>query len=268
MVFCRLVNAEIQHPLLLAVFAVWEIDPYNRGAMQFRVDQDLFQTFPEVTIGVVIATGIDNRGDGDAAAFFLREQVEAIRSTWSLDRLETESRIASWREAYRTFGAKPNKHRCSVESAIRMILDGGEFPSINRAVDVYNAISLKHCVPAGGDDLDRVVGDIALTFAKGDERFVPLNGTESMPPKPGEVIYRDDADVLCRRWNWRECDKTKMTVESTNLCLVVEGLPPVCAKEVRRISADLGKAIERFCGGSTTLRLVDCNAPAVETEMR
>jgi len=229
--------------------------------MRFRVDGALFETFPELAIGVVIAAGIDNRGDGDAAAAFLRQQVDAVRSSWSHDRLETDPRIASWREAYRSFGAKPNKHRCSIENAIRMILDGVQFPSINKAVDVYNAISLKHCVPAGGDDLDRVVGDIVLTFATGDERFIPLNGTEPMPPKPGEVIYRDDEDVLCRRWNWRECDKSKMTAQSTNLCLVVEGLPPVSAEEVRQISAELGQAIERYCGGSTTLYLVDRDAP-------
>jgi len=234
--------------------------------MRFRIDDALFEKFPELAIGVVIATGIDNRGDGEPAACFLRQQVDAVRSTWSLDRLETESRIASWREAYRTFGAKPSKHHCSVENAIRMILDDVQFPSINKAVDVYNAISLKHCVPAGGDDLNHVVGDIVLTIAKGGERFIPLNGTDSMPPKSGEVIYRDDEDVLCRRWNWRECDKSKMTAESRNLCLVVEGLPPVSAEEVRRISAELGEAIERFCGGSTILHLVDRDVPAVEIE--
>lgn len=235
--------------------------------MQFRVDQALFQRFPELAIGVVIATGIDNRQGGEPAAAFLRKQVDAVRSAWSPDRLETEPRIASWREAYRSFGAKPKKHRCSVENMIRAILDGAQFTSINKAVDVYNAISLKHCVPAGGDDLDRVVGDIVLTFARGDERFIPLNGTDSMPPKPGEVIYRDAEDVLCRRWNWRECDKSKMTAESSDLYLVVEGLPPVSAQELRRILAELGEAIERFCGGSTILRLVDRDEPAVELEI-
>ncbi|MCK4600080.1 hypothetical protein KAU37_09720 [Candidatus Bipolaricaulota bacterium] len=106
--------------------------------MQFRVDQALFQRFPELAIGVVIATGIDNRQGGEPAAAFLRKQVDAVRSAWSPDRLETEPRIASWREAYRSFGAKPKKHRCSVENMIRAILDGAQFPSINKAVDVYN----------------------------------------------------------------------------------------------------------------------------------
>ena len=152
-------------------FAAWKADPYNLGAMRFRVDQALFQTFPQLAIGVVIAAGIDNRGDGEPAASFLREQVDAVRSAWSPDRLKTDPMIAAWREAYRSFGAKPNKHRCSIESAIRAIIAGTEFPSINKAVDAYNAISLKHCIPVGGDDLDRVVGDIVLTVAKGNGRY-------------------------------------------------------------------------------------------------
>ena len=231
--------------------------------MGFRVENALFEKFPDLAIGVVIATGIDNRGHGGAAAAFLREQVDAVRGSWSLGRLETDPRIVAWREAYRSFGAKPKKHRCSAENLIRTILDGEDLLPINVAVATYNAISLKHGVPAGGDDLDRVVGDIVLTFAEGDERFVPLNGTEPMPPKPGEVIYRDDEDVLCRRWNWRECDKSKMTAESRNLCLVVEGLPPVSAEEVGRISAELADAVATFCGGSTSVHLVDRNAPEV-----
>lgn len=113
-------------------------------------------------------------------------------------------------------------------------------------------------------DLDHVVGDIVLTFAKGNERFIPLNGTESIPPKPGEVIYRDAEDVLCRRWNWRECDKSKMTIESKNVCLVVEGLPPLSAEDVERISTELGAEIERFCGGSIRVHLVERNTPTMD----
>lgn len=232
--------------------------------MYFRVDEEIFQKFPDLTIGVITAQGIDNEKDSDRAASFLKSQLDIVRHDWSLDRLQSDPKIHAWREAYRTFGAKPKKYKCSVENMIRMILDGAALSSINKAVDIYNAISLKHCIPAGGDDLDKVTGDIILTFAKGDERFIPLNGKDSIPPKPGEVIYRDAEDVLCRRWNWRECDKTKMTATSRNLCLVVEGLPPVTADEVERISTELRMEIGRFCGGVVTVHLARSSAPIIE----
>ncbi len=166
---------------------------------RFQIDDAVFEKFPELTIGVVIATGIDNLASSAEAAAFLEAQIDEVCRTWSIEQLDADPRIAAWRDAYRAFGAKPKKHRSSIENMIRMILDGAGIPSINQAVDVYNAISLKHGVPCGGDDLDKVAGDIRLTFATGDERFVPLNGTEPVSPKRGEVIYRDDEDVLCRR---------------------------------------------------------------------
>jgi lysyl-tRNA synthetase class 2 len=232
--------------------------------MHFRVDEEIFQKFPGLTIGVITAQGIDNEKDIDRAASFLQCQVDIIRNEWSLDRLQSDPKIHAWREAYRTFGAKPKKYKCSVENMIRMVIDSAAFSSINKAVDVYNAVSLKHCIPAGGDDLNKVTGDIILTFAKGDERFIPLNGKDAIPPKPEEVIYRDAEDVLCRRWNWRECDKTKMTVASRNLCLVVEGLSPFTEDDVERISTELGREIERFCGGVVNVHLVRSSTPIIE----
>jgi|GEM_PF-3198506 len=59
-----------------------------------------------------------------------------------------------------------------------------------------------------------------------------------------------------------------MTVESRNPCLVVEGLPPVSAGEVGRISAELRGAMSTFCGGSTNMHLVDRDTAHVETKTR
>jgi DNA/RNA-binding domain of Phe-tRNA-synthetase-like protein len=56
----------------------------------------------------------------------------------------------------------------------------------------------------------------------------------------------------------------KMTAESRNLCLVVEGLPPVSREEVGPTSAELSDATATFCVGSTSVHLVDRNAPEVE----
>lgn len=231
--------------------------------MNFKVDKAVFDMFEGLVIGIIDAKNLDNKQDAEKAASFLNEQVESVRNEWSYERLESDQRINAWREAYRSFKAKPKKYKCSIENMYRMILDGIQFPSINKAVDVYNAISLKYNIPAGGDDIDKVEGDIFLTFANGDERFIPLNAADSIPPKPGEVVYRDDKDVLCRRWNWRECEKTKMTAESENICLVVEGLPPVSADEVNKVSAELAGQIKRFCGGLIKVSLVDRSTPVI-----
>ena len=145
-----------------------------------------------------------------------------------------------------------------------MILDGIELKHINLLVDIYNYISIKYTIPVGGDDSDKVDNGITLTLAKGDENFIPLNSKEVKHPKEGEVVYRDDKEILCRRWNWRECDKSKMSAETKNAVLVVEGLPPVSKDVVSTIITELGLLIEKFCGGEIKTLILDMDNPETE----
>jgi len=163
----------------------------------------------------------------------------------------------AWREAYRAFGAKPKKYTYSVENLYSMILEGVELRHINTVVDIYNYISLKHMIPVGGDDVDKIDGDIVLRLAKGDELFTRLNSDEVDHPKEGEVIYADDKEILCRRWNWRECDKSKMTEQTKNITLVVEGLAPVTQDQVKAIVDELSQLVTKFCGGDAVSHILN-----------
>ncbi len=58
------------------------------------------------------------------------------------------------------------------------MLGGGEIPHISNLVYIYNLISLKYRTPVGGEDLDRIDGNIFLKFAEGDERFVVLGAVK------------------------------------------------------------------------------------------
>ena len=70
--------------------------------------------------------------------------------------MEDQPHVAAWREAYRAFGAKPQRTRNSLEALLRRVPSG--LPRVNRLTDVYNAVSVLHAVPVGGEDLDRYVG--------------------------------------------------------------------------------------------------------------
>lgn len=220
--------------------------------MKFKIDPRIFETFPGLQIGIVVAKGIDNTGEDQELLDMLKQQQEHIRQNFEKETLSEKPPIGAWRKAFSTFGAKPKKYKCSVENLYRMTLEGIDLQHINKLVDLYNYISLKNIIPVGGDDIDKVEGDIFLTFAKGDEKFEQLNTKEIKHPKEGEVIYRDDKEVLCRRWNWRECDKTKMTEQTKNVTLVVEGLPPFTKEAVTYIINQLSELVKKHCGGETT----------------
>ncbi len=133
--------------------------------------------------------------------------------------------IKNWREAYSGFGAKPSAYPCSAEALIQRALKNGPdaVPTINMLVDAYNAVSLAHLLPVGGEDLDRMVGGCELRFA-GPADCRPEGDDASNVPNPGEVIWADVLGWTCRRWNWRQGTRTRLTEGTRNAYFLVEGM--------------------------------------------
>lgn len=134
--------------------------------------------------------------------------------------------MALWRDAYRAFGSKPQRTRNSLEALLRRVPEG--LPRINRLTDLYNAVSVLHGVPVGGEDLDCYVGPARLVRASGSEPFETTASGEAVTehPDPGEVVWADDAGVTCRRWNWRQCTRTQLTGTTTRALFIIDALGP------------------------------------------
>ena len=233
---------------------------------QLRIAGEIFDAFPDVRVGVVAFQGVRNAGESAELADLLRgEEDEAARRLGEAGGpIAEHAHVASWREAYRKFGAKPKDHPSSIENLLRRVLKGHRLPHINRLVDLYNAVSLRHLVPVGGEDLAAVQGDVELAFAGESEPAVRLLGEPpemARPPKPGEVIYRDRAGALCRRWNWKEADRTKLTESTRDGFLVVETLPPVMRAELVAALTDLAEMVRGHCGGTVRTAILDDTHP-------
>lgn len=225
--------------------------------MKFKIDPKIFSNFDNPKIGVVIASGIDNSGSNSGISQLLRQEEEKIKANFKLEELSQYPNISCWREAYRTFGAKPTEYRCSIEALLRVILKGNQIRDINKLVNLYNFISIKYVLPVGGEDLAKIKGDLILGFADGTEDYTPLHGEENDPPKPGEVIYKDDLGVLCRRWNWREGERTKITNDTKEAVLVIEALNPVTKEELEKACQEFAGLIEKYCDGKTQVYILD-----------
>ena len=151
------------------------------------------------------------------------------------------------------FGAKPKRYPCSAEALAARVLKGGELPRINALVDLYNAVSVRHLIPVGGEDLDRLEGPLRLTIADGDERVRRAGGAT---PNPGEVVWRDDAGVTCRRWNWRQGTRTRLTEGSTRAFFVFDRLAALPREALDRATAELEAGVGGALAGAATRRIV------------
>lgn len=217
--------------------------------------------FPDLQIAVVIVKDIDNHIYEPIIADMLRGEEQFCRNIFSEQKVSEHPNIKSWRKAYTKFGAGSH-YRSSVEALVKRVQRAENIPTINNLVDIYNLISLKYLVPVGGEDLKAISGDIKLTFASGKERFRAIYSQENDPPVNGEIVYLDnDNDVLCRRFNWREADKSKITENTTSAIIYIEGITPVNAIELKEAALDLATNFEKFCGGSSEFFLVNKEFP-------
>ncbi|MFI7112891.1 B3/4 domain-containing protein [Nonomuraea sp. NPDC050227] len=197
-----------------------------------RVDDAVLALRPDFAVLVMLAHGLRNGPTDDRTRAWL---AEASACEVQADKID------AWKDAYRAFGAKPQRTRPSVDALTRRM----PLPEINRVVDAYNTISVKHALPIGGEDLDRYQGPARLVRATGDEHSEEALGQ----PEPGEVIWRDDAGVTCRRWNWRQVARTRLTEETTNAIFLLERLEPVSMEELQQAGKELAELLEELSPG-------------------
>ena len=188
------------------------------------VERPVLELRPDYTALILVAEGL-RPGPSDEASDALLRDAEAQAKAALAGRDPGElAPVAAWRAAYQAFGAKPKRTRPSVEALLRRVEAG--LPRIDRLTDIYNAISVRHLLPVGGEDLARYRGPARLARSAGDEPFDTVRDGEPVTghPEPGEVIWRDDAGVTCRCWNWLQCVRTRVTHETTGALFILDGL--------------------------------------------
>lgn len=218
--------------------------------MKFIIEDAIFRKFPGLCISVVLAKNVNNSCKSAEISGMLRSEENKVRARLEGRVLSQEPMIRCWRDAYASFGAKPSENLSSVENLYKRTLKGGEVRSINALVDIYNIISLRHMLPLGGEDVDKVSGNVTLCVAGENETPTMLLGDkEARPPHAGEVIYKDSVSAICRRFNWREADRTKLEEGTKNALLVCENLPPATGADAAKAVGELKKLVEKYCGG-------------------
>jgi len=206
---------------------------------QARIDDGVLALRPDYRVSLLAVSGL-TPGDSDQATDELVSAAEErARALLSASPVEELAHVAAWRDAYRSFGAKPQRTRNSLEALLRRAEAG--LPRVNRLTDVYNAISVLHQVPLGGEDLDHYVGAPHLTRASGDEDFDTSAGGADVTEHPdtGEVVWRDDAGVTCRRWNWRQGRRTQLRDSTTSALFILDALAPMTDEQLRAATDDL-----------------------------
>lgn len=211
-----------------------------------RVDASVFEVRPDYRALLIVADGLDAPPGEQVRTEWLHEAERTAEAVLAQQPVDELPRVAAWRDAYRGFGAKPQRTRNSLEALLRRVDDG--LPRINPLTDLYNAVSVLHQVPVGGEDLDRYRGAPRLVRATGVEVFDTVAGGEPVVEHPdaGEVVWCDDAGVTCRRWNWRQGRRTALRGDTTRALFIVDVLDPITDDDLGDIADDLTARLRLF----------------------
>jgi DNA/RNA-binding domain of Phe-tRNA-synthetase-like protein len=220
-----------------------QLEEFLAGAC---VDAAVFALRPDYRALLVAVGGlVPGPGDQDSDALLAAAEAaarEALRSGPA----EQLPHVAAWREAYWAFGAKPQRTRNSLEALLRRAASG--LPRVNRLTDYYNAVSVLHQIPLGGEDLTRYAGPPRLIRATGDEPFDTMADGVAVTehPEAGEVVWCDQAGVTCRRWNWRQARRTQLSEDTSTALFILDALDPVTSEALQTAADDLAARLDRL----------------------
>ena len=230
------------------------------------IEPEIFIQFPYFKRGIIVIDDVENALGNKRIKKPLNKEIAK--------RVKEESCsegpfIKAWDEAHLKFNSDPVKYPPSIKALLKRVNKGGGFPFINSVVALFNYISIKYLVPCGGDDIDKIEGNLYLGFAKGNETFIPLGGEEIENPQSGEVIYFDDKTfkVMCRRWNWRNGAFSKITENTKKIVINIDGIGLIPESIIIEARDELAKLLIEQCKAKLTTDFLDINKTEIDIDL-
>lgn len=220
-----------------------ELAQFLAGA---RIDDAVAALRPDYRALLIAVDGLARNAGQNAGEELLARAEDGAADLLAGAPVEDLPHVTAWREAFRAFGAKPQRTRNSLEALTRRA--GAGLPRVNALTDIYNAVSVIHQVPLGGEDLSAYVGPPRLVRATGAEPFDTVADGEPAVeyPEPGEVVWCDDVGVTCRRWNWRQGRRTQLAADTTSALLILDALAPMTDVALIAAGDDLVAHVSRL----------------------
>jgi DNA/RNA-binding domain of Phe-tRNA-synthetase-like protein len=163
--------------------------------LDIRVDQEWDRTFPGAHIGLLLMGNIDNSKRATALDDHKRN-IEALQRKRFADASRAELLQLDILQAYRTYYKRFNKTYHVLLQLESIVHKGKQLPNVNPLVDANFTAEIETLLLTAGHDADRLKGPVSVGVSKGEEAFVPMNGSPK-PLKQGDMIMSDQTGVVC-----------------------------------------------------------------------
>ena len=229
--------------------------------MFYEVSKEVFDKLPNFVVGVVAVTGINNAKEYPAIEKMLEDNSNEVIQYFaeSGNKAKNDPCVIPYRDAFRALGMNPNRYACAAEALMDRLAKGKGLPSINPAVDLGNAISLKYKLPIGAHDMYTFVkpdgkgrgsegAGISIRPSTADDHFRPFGAPEGEfdDPEPGEVVYVSGNEIRTRRWTWRQSEQGKMQYKTSAVFYPIDGFADHNLEDVKKVMKDFTEQIANY----------------------
>jgi DNA/RNA-binding domain of Phe-tRNA-synthetase-like protein len=221
--------------------------------MKISINKEVFEDFnPKFRLLVLSAKKIDNQTKLKESLHLLDEIIQLIKLTFNKETIKNHHLISPWKVAQEEFGPKARHYHTSVERLIRDAISNKSIKSKDVLTNILRYLALKHIIPFGVDDYEKISGDVKFSLATGKERAGPLRNL-----KKSALYYQDKGRVLGTKLDFWKNKSTSLTKYSQEALIHFEILPPIGPKRLNALKKDASELIQIFCGGKIKVEMLD-----------
>ncbi len=199
-----------------------------------------------VRLGVLELEGVAVRERDEALAAEIEGTCRELKGRYGEGKSAEVPGVADARTLYKALGLDPTKTRPSNEALLRRALKGEALYRINTLVDTLNLCSLRHQLPFGLYDRDKLQPPVRLRRGEPGESYEGIRkGAVNVEARP---VLVDVAGPFGNPTS--DSARTMITLETRNALVVVYAPAVYRLARLEEVLDGSAATLTRFCGGT------------------
>lgn len=215
--------------------------------MEFKVSRGVLDA--GVKILFIVIKSIDNKTPSEGWMEYRKGKISGLADRYKDLDIHQDPILEGYNILHDNTGVRRRKNIPASENLIKLLRKHGDMNFINKAVDIYNIVSMDTKLALGAHDIDKVDGNVTLRFTNGSERFQPIGQEAPIPIAAHEYSYIDDSNEVLCRLEIRQVLKTLVDEDTTNVFYIVQGNEATTDDYLREGAQRIIDLTTKYCGG-------------------
>jgi len=214
--------------------------------MDVKINKNVMKSFPDLNISIIKFKDITIKKSNIDLENYKNKVLDEVSKKYNIEYLKDVKLFRLYRDFFWNIGIDPTKIRPAAEALIRRVLSGKTIPKINNLVDTYNLTSIKTSIALAAFDDAKIRNEIKARFAKPKEEFLGIGMEKPQILNGNEIIITDDEKIIAV-YPYRDSNETKITNQTSNIQLMICGVPQISKDTLLKTEILAVKNIMRFC---------------------